>query len=123
MKTELLQQTIEKLSDSIPVKNTVLVCSKEGDLISQTDHGIEVDLNRVAVQVATVLGVSSRIGNSLNLGTSVELSLAGKIGRIFVFKLNQHHCLAVVAPNDCNIAILNIVTSRAIKTILDEEMI
>ncbi|WP_140918315.1 roadblock/LC7 domain-containing protein [Limnobaculum xujianqingii] len=123
MRTELLQKIIENLSDSIPVKNTILVCSKDGDLIVQTDHGIEVDLKRVAVQVATMLGVSSRIGTSLNIGTNIELSLAGKTGRIFVFKLNQNFCLAIVAPNDCNIAILNIVTSRAIKTILAGEII
>ncbi|MBK5143522.1 hypothetical protein I2494_07290 [Budviciaceae bacterium BWR-B9] len=123
MRTELLQETIENLSNSIAVKNTVLVCSKEGDLIVQTDHGIEVDLKRVAVQVSTVLGVSSRIGTSLNLGTNIELSLSGKIGRMFVFKLNQNFCLAIIAPNDCNIAILNIVASRTIRTILAKEMI
>lgn len=123
MRTDLLQASIEKLSDNIPFKNTVLICSKEGDLIVQTDHGIEVDLSRVAVQVATVIGVSSRIGSSLNLGTGVELSLAGKTGRIFVFKLNQDCYLAIVAPKDCNVAILNIVTSRAIKMIFDEEII
>ncbi|AKG69857.1 hypothetical protein WN53_12455 [Serratia fonticola] len=123
MKKNLLQQQIETLSENISTKNTVIICSNDGDLIVQTDHGIEVDLNRVAVQAATVFGVSSRMGSSLNLGVSSELTIAGKFGRIFIFRLNDNFFLGVVSPRECNIAMLNIVALRAVKAIQDEDLL
>lgn len=119
----LLHQALVTLSEAIPSKSTILLCNADGVLITHTDNGVAVDMARVAAQAATAIGVGKRISNSLHLGRESELTLQGKFGRLMMYRVTDDICIAVVVPTDSNAAIVNILTQRAIKQLLDEDVL
>ncbi|MFP5595146.1 roadblock/LC7 domain-containing protein [Kluyvera sp. 142486] len=119
----LLEQAIETLSSNIPDGNCVLVSSKDGDLIAYTGYSHDVGLNRISVQISTVLGVATSIGAVLKLGVSDELSFSGPKGRVLVYRLTESYSLAVITTHDCNIAMINLMASRCIGEINQQEML
>lgn len=123
MNEALLEQAMEKLSSSIPDGNSVLISSKSGDLIAYTGHIVDGELSRIAVQISTVLGVATSIGASLKLGTSNELNFSGPKGRVFVYRLTDSYCLAVITAHDCNMAMINLMAARCIEEVTQQEML
>lgn len=105
-KQEALQQKIEGLRQNLPELRSVLLATNEGLPVAYSLSG-NADPNRIAAMSVTVLSMSKRISNTLNVGALNEASVYGEEGRILLYAVGATGVLSITAPTDANIGLLN----------------
>jgi predicted regulator of Ras-like GTPase activity (Roadblock/LC7/MglB family) len=104
-KQEALRSVLDSLRMAIPELQGALVASTDGLPITHSfTNG--ADPNRVAAMAATTLGVAKRISESLSAGTFAEASVRGDNGQIFLYAAGSKAVLAVLAPQECNVGLI-----------------
>ena len=104
-KQEVLRSVLDNLRTAIPDLQGALIASTDGLPITHSFLN-GVDPNRVAAMTATALGVGKRISESLSAGSFAEASIKGETGQIFLYSAGSKAVLAVLAPQECNVGLI-----------------
>jgi len=106
--------------NNVTMSEAVLICDKDGHLITVSDNCTVADINTVTALVATATGVSRRIGLSLNFGDDMELILKGTKGMLLAKNITDELFIGVIAAKDANLAMINLQTKQAIAQLKDK---
>jgi predicted regulator of Ras-like GTPase activity (Roadblock/LC7/MglB family) len=83
-----------------------LIASGDGFVIANTLR--DEDAEEIAAMVATTMGVSTRMSAALSAGEVTETSIQGDSRSIFLYRAGTEGVLAVVAPEEANVGMINI---------------
>ena len=105
---EKLQSLLHDLDDSLPSQiEGSLIASGDGFLVGHTLGEIE-DAERVAAMVATTVGVSRRMADTLSAGAVKETSISAENRIVQLYLVGDQGALAVVAEEGANVALINL---------------
>ena len=105
---EKLQSLLYDLDDSLPQQvEGSLIASGDGFLVGHTLSEVE-DAKRVAAMVATTVGVSRRMADTLNAGALKETSISAEDRLVQLYLVGERGALAVVAKTGSNVALINL---------------
>lgn len=107
-KQEQMQAALDALTRAIPGMKGSFLCTFDGMPVCQSITDPGVDSARVAAMAATALGVGRRITETLSTGTLRGIKLVAAEGRIFIYMVGSKACLALVAPSDTNVGLIEL---------------
>lgn len=114
---ESIDAILENLESAVPgqVEGTV-VASGDGFVITDTLKG-DGEAEEIAAMVATTIGVSKRMSDTLNAGEVEETSISGEDRSIFLYRAGEEGVLGVVAVGDANVGMIHIQAREAAREI------
>jgi predicted regulator of Ras-like GTPase activity (Roadblock/LC7/MglB family) len=114
---ENIDSILADLESAIPgqIEGTV-IASGDGFVITDTLRA-EGEAEEVAAMVATTMGVSTRMTDTLNAGEVQETSISGENRSIFLYRAGSEGVLAVVAKGDANVGMIHLQAREAAKEI------
>lgn len=105
--TEQLQSLLYDLDDAFSQQiEGSLIASSDGFLVAHTLDEAN-DAKRVAAMVATTVGVSRRMADTLDAGALKETSISADHRIVQLYLVGERGALAVVAKEGANIALIN----------------
>lgn len=107
-KQEQMQARLDALTRAIPGMKGSFLCTFDGMPVSQSVNDPGIDSARVAAMAATALGVGRRITETLTTGALRGIQLVAAEGRIFIYMVGGKACLALVAPADTNVGLIEL---------------
>jgi predicted regulator of Ras-like GTPase activity (Roadblock/LC7/MglB family) len=111
-----LESTLHDLEDSISGRiEGSLIASGDGFVIADTLY--DEDADDIAAMVATTMGVSTRMSSALNAGEVTETSIQGEDRNVFLYRAGDEGVLAVVAPADANVGMINLKSRKVAQEI------
>jgi len=116
---ENIDSILANLESAIPgqVEGTV-IASGDGFVITDTLRA-EGEAEEVAAMMATTMGVSTRMTDTLNAGEVQETSISGEDRSIFLYRAGGEGVLGVVAKGDANVGMIHLQAREAAKEIAD----
>lgn len=106
--TEDIDSVLVELEDSISGRiEGTLVASGDGFVVADTLYDDE-DAEEIAAMVATTMGVSKRMLSVLGGGAVDQTGIQGGDRNIFLFSAGEEGVLAIVAPEDANVGMINL---------------
>lgn len=116
---ENIDSVLANLESAIPgqVEGTV-VASGDGFVITDTLQ-TEGEAEEVAAMVATTMGVSTRMTDTLDAGEVQETSISGEDRSIFLYRAGGEGVLGVVAKGDANVGMIHLQAREATTEIAD----
>lgn len=114
---ENIDSILADLESAIPgqVEGTV-IASGDGFVITDTLRA-EGEAEEVAAMVATTMGVSTRMTDTLNAGQVQETSISGEDRSIFLYRAGGEGVLGVVAKGDANVGMIHLQAREAAQEI------
>lgn len=114
---ENIDSILANLESAIPgqVEGTV-IASGDGFVITDTLRA-EGEAEEVAAMVATTMGVSTRMTDTLNAGEVQETSISGEDRSIFLYRAGSEGVLGVVAKGDANVGMIHLQAREAAQEI------
>jgi predicted regulator of Ras-like GTPase activity (Roadblock/LC7/MglB family) len=114
---ENIDAVLENLENAIPgqIEGTV-IASGDGFVITDTLQR-EGEAEEVAAMVATTMGVSTRMTDTLNAGEVQETSISGEDRSIFLYRAGGEGVLGVVASGDANVGMIHLQAREAAQEI------
>jgi predicted regulator of Ras-like GTPase activity (Roadblock/LC7/MglB family) len=101
-----LESQLHYLRSAIPDFKGALIASADGMPIA---HLIaDGDPNRIAAMMATAMGLSKRICQSMEIGEFAETSVSGNVGIVFAFSAGNRGVLAILAGHGANVGLIHI---------------
>jgi uncharacterized protein len=115
-KLEEIQKSLQQLRAAVPELRGVLLASTDGLPVahSLTDGA---DPQRFAAMAAAVSGLGRKVGESLGIGTLVDVTIGGSEGQVFVYSAGSKAVLVVITPSSGNTGMIHLearATARAI---------
>lgn len=110
---ENIDAILENLEGAIPgqIEGTV-IASGDGFVITDTLQG-EGEAEEVAAMVATTMGVTKRMADTLEAGAVEETSISGEERSIFLYRAGNEGVLGVVAKGDANVGMIHLQAREA----------
>ncbi len=114
---ENIDTILSDLENAVPgqVEGTV-IASGDGFVITDTLRG-EGAAEEVAAMVATTMGVSTRMTDTLDAGEVQETSISGEDRSIFLYRAGGEGVLGVVATGDANVGMIHLQAREAAQEI------
>jgi len=114
---ENIDSILSNLESAVPgqVEGTV-IASGDGFVITDTLRG-EGEAEEVAAMVATTMGVSTRMTDTLDAGEVQETSISGEDRSIFLYRAGGEGVLGVVATGDANVGMIHLQAREAAQEI------
>lgn len=105
--TEDIDSILGDLEDSISGRiEGTLVASGDGFVVADTLF--DEDAEEIAAMVATTMGVSKRMLSVLGGGEVSQTGIQGADRNVFLFSAGDEGVLAIVAPEDANVGMINL---------------
>lgn len=113
---EKLKSLLHELDESLPGQiEGSLIASGDGFLVGHTLSEVD-DAKRVAAMVATTVGVSRRMADTLNAGALKETSISAEGRLVQLYLVGDRGALAVVANEGANVALINLKAREQVET-------
>lgn len=108
---EQLQAALQELRATIKDSTGALVASADGLVIV---HSVSTgDVNQLSAMVATGVGLGRRMSEAFGAGALGELMIAGSTARVHLYTAGPKAVLAVVAPSNANVGLINLEARNA----------
>ncbi len=110
---ENIDAVLENLENAIPgqIEGTV-IASGDGFVITDTLPG-DGEAEEIAAMVATTMGVTKRMADTLQAGAVEETSISGEDRSIFLYRAGGEGVLGVVAKGDANVGMIHLQAREA----------
>lgn len=103
---EALNSFVQRLTQALPECQGVLFASTDGLLLAhQLRSG---DAQSLAAMAATAIGLGKRITETVSGGQLSETSVQGTQGSFFIYTAGGTGVLAVMAPPEANVGLINL---------------
>ncbi|MHA1380425.1 MAG: roadblock/LC7 domain-containing protein [Candidatus Helarchaeota archaeon] len=112
-----LEQILKDIKKDVKIFGSVLINLSGIPLAADLPEGLDND--KIAMIVTTVLLTGEKGLMDTNYGTLDRISIRGKNGEMFLFKIKEDMILAVLAPKNTSYGILILSVKNAINRILD----
>jgi predicted regulator of Ras-like GTPase activity (Roadblock/LC7/MglB family) len=114
---ENLDSILQNLESSLSgqVEGTV-IASGDGFVITDTLAG-EGDGEELAAMVATTMGVSKRMSDTLDAGEVEETTISGEDRSMFLYKAGSEGVLGVIGVADANVGMIHLQAREAAQEI------
>lgn len=101
-----LTELMRSLRQAVPEVSGVMIAATDGLPIAH--DFAESEAGRIAAMAATALGLGKRVVQATHLGELTEAVIRGDRGYLIIFSCGQKGVLALSAPANANLGLINL---------------